>query len=395
MRDIFSGAGRVPGAEVSRGPAPQMRVPFCDLRAAHAWRGEATERALVRVARSGRYVIGPEVNAFESEWAEVCGARHAVGVGSGTDALVLILRAAGIGPGDEVVVPAYTAPATWMAVAWAGASPVGADVDPRSGLIDPVAAAAACGDRTKALVAVHLFGRLAPMDALQEVAQRYRVLLVEDAAQAHGSDEGAGPAGSLGHAAAFSFYPTKTLGALGDAGAVVTGDPALAEAVRRMRSYGWPSWHGDAPAPGGNTRLDELQAAVLREQLAELDGTRRRLSDLGRRLRRGLTGLDGLRLPQVPEGGEEPAWHQFVVSHERREALRYELAHRGVGTALHYDPIPPCLTAFGAAGAFPRAEDLAAGAVSLPFDPWLSDAQADEVCSAVAGASGSSARSCT
>lgn len=370
-----------------------MRVPFCDLGAAHAWRGDATERALIRVARSGRYVLGPEVEAFESEWAEICRAAHAVGVGSGTEALALILRAAGIGPGDEVVVPAYTAPATWMAVAWAGARPVGADVDAHTGLLDPVAAAAACGERTKALVAVHLFGRLAPMCALREVAERHGVLLLEDAAHAHGSDEGGGTAGSLGHAAAFSFYPTKTMGALGDAGAVVTDDAALAEAVRRMRSYGWSSWHGDAPAPGGNTRLDELQAAVLREQAAGLADTRRRLSDFGRRMRRGLAGLDGLGLPQLPEGGSEPAWHQFVVTHERRQALRDELARRGIGTALHYDPLPPRLSAFDAAGEFPRAEGLAARVVSLPFDPWLSDAQIDDVCSAVAGAIGSSVRS--
>ena len=369
-------------------------VPFCDLGAAHAARGVVIEAALVRVARSGRYVLGPEVEAFESEWAATCRAAHAVGVGNGTDALVLILRAAGIGPGDEVVVPAYTAPATWMSVAWCGGRPVGADVDPVTGLIDPEAAAARCGPRTRAIVGVHLFGRLAPMDALRAIADRYDLLLVEDAAQAPGAEEAGRVAGSLGDAAAFSFYPTKPLGALGDAGAVVTDRPELADAVRRLRSYGWSSWHGDAPSPGANSRLDELQAAVLRCQLERLAEMRRRLSVLGQRYREALGGLGELRLPSRPPGEDrEPAWHQFVVAHDAREDLRRALAQRGVGTAVHYDPIPPRLSAFAGAGDFPGADALSARAVSLPFDWWLTDAQVDRVCAAGAEAAAGLGRS--
>ena len=368
-------------------------ISFCDLRAAHAWRGTAIESALLRVARSGRYVLGPEVEAFESEWAALCGAKHAVGVGNGTDALALILRAAGIGAGDEVIVPAYTAPATWMAVAWTGARPVCADVDARTALIDPACAGALVGPATRALVAVHLFGRLAPMGALAEIAGEHQLLLVEDAAQAHGIEEGAGRAGSLGDAAAFSFYPTKTLGALGDAGAVVTSDGELADAVRAMRSYGWTSWHGDALAAGTNSRLDELQAAVLREQLRELAATQELLSALGRRYRDALAELPGVGLPPLPGDGREPPWHQFAISLERRAPVRSAILERGVQTAVHYDPIPPRLTAFEPAAPAPRAEALAARSLSLPFDPWLTDDQADAVCEAVVAAVLSSERS--
>lgn len=262
-----------------------MRVPFCDLRSAYAARGLAVEEAILRVAHSGRYVLGPEVAAFEEQWAAFCGAAHAIGVGNGTEALALILRA-----GDEVIVPAYTSPATWMAVAWSGAHPVGADVDPRTGLVDPEAVRAAIGPRTGALIAVHLFGRLAPMAPLRQVADDHGLLLVEDAAHAHGCDEGSGRAGGLGDAAAFSFYPTKLLGALGDAGAVVTGDARLATTERRLRSYGQGSPPGDAAMVGANSRLDEMQAAVLRSQLQDLPDRRERLRALGRRYRAGQPG---------------------------------------------------------------------------------------------------------
>lgn len=370
-----------------------QQVPFCDLAAAHHARGAATETALLRVARSGHYVLGPEVEAFEREFADHCRAVYAVGVGSGTAALALILRAAGIGAGDQVIVPAYTAPATWMAVVLAGAEPVGADVDPDTGLIDPGAVAAAIGDRTRAVVGVHLFGRLAPMAQLRTHADRSGLLLIEDAAHAVGVDEGEGPAGSLGDAAAFSFYPTKTLGCLGDGGAVVTDDARINESVRRLRSYGWSRWHGDARAPGGNSRLDEIQAAVLRERLRELPHEHRRLSELGVLYRVRLERCPGLSLIPRPHGCGEPPWHQFVIAHPRRDGLRAELARAGIGTGIHYDPIPPKLTAFAIADRFPLAIGLAARALSLPFDPWLTDAQALAVCAATESASGSSCRS--
>lgn len=334
------------------------------------------------------------MEAFEHEFADCCGAAHAVGVGSGTDAIALSLRAAGIGTGDEVVVPAYTAAATWMAVVLAGATPVGADVEAATGLLCPRAAEAAIGPRTRAVVAVHLFGRLAPMRELKDLAARHDLLLIEDAAHAAGVDEGLGPAGSLGDAAAFSFYPTKTLGGLGDGGAMVTDDRALADAVRRLRSYGWSRWQGDAELPGVNSRLDEIQAAVLRERLRELPQAHETLRGLASLYRTRLEPLSpALSLVPAAESGEPP-WHQFVLISPRREQLRAGLAARGIGTAVHYDPIPPQLSAFAAPGErFPSAQTLAQTAVSLPFDPWLTDAQAGAVCSALAEAMGSIERS--
>ncbi len=364
-------------------------IAFCDLRAAWAERATSTEEALLRVARSGQYVLGEEVAAFEHDFACLCGVSDAIGVGNGTDALALILRAAGIGPGDEVVVPAQTAPATWIAVTAVGAEPVGADVDPVSGLIDVAAVQAAVGQRTRAVIAVHLFGRVADVGALRVVCGEHGLLLIEDAAHAAGVDEGQGPAGSLADAAAFSFYPTKTLGGIGDGGAVVTGDAGLADAVRRLRSYGWSEWQEQIETPGVNSRLDELQAAVLRARLAELPAVHARLRELGTRYRESLGGLSGVVVPPLPASGEEPPWHQFVLRCSRREELRRVLDERGIGTAVHYEPIPPDLRAFGCGDAFPVARELAARSLSLPFDSWLTDAQVSEVCEAVLQASGS------
>lgn len=369
-------------------------VPFCDLKAAHAARARATEAALLRVARSGRYVLGNEVESFEREFAAASGARHAVGVGSGTDAIALILRAAGIGSGDEVVVPAYTAPATWMAVTHTGARPVGADVDPRTGLIDPDACATAVGCRTAAVIAVHLFGALAPMRRLGEIARSKGLLLVEDAAHAAGVDEGDGTAGSLADAAAFSFYPTKPLGGLGDGGAVVTGKAELADEVRCLRSYGWTQWQGQARRPGFNSRLDELQAAVLRERLSRLPAIHSRLREMATRYRSSLGEAIQTQPPPCPHD-REPPWHQFVVRHPQRDQLREALGRHGVGTAVHYHPIPPGLRAFAGAGRFERADSLAGHVTSLPFDSWLTDAQTGSVCEALSLASGSAVRSRT
>ena len=295
-----------------------------------------------------------------------------------------------------MIVPAYTAAATWTAVASTGAVPVGADVDAGTGLIDPAAVRAALGPRTAGVIAVHLFGRLAPMRELRELADRASAQLIEDAAHAHGAREGALRVGELADAAAFSFYPTKLLGALGDAGAITTADPQLAARARLLRSYGqgWPP--GDAETAGLSSRLDEIQAAVLRVRLRGLDAALARLRALAGRYRELLAGAPELALPPRPAGGEEPAWHQFTVTHGRREELRAELASQGVGSAVHYATLPPQLSAFGAGGGFPRAEALSRSIVSLPFDPWLSDEQAYEVCSALlTSASGIAERSRT
>ncbi len=373
---------------------PSAPVPFCDLKAGFEARASALEAALLRVARSGRYVLGPEVEAFEAEFAALCGTAEAVGVGSGTDAISLILRAAGLDHGDEVLVPAYTAAATWMGVAAAGATPVGVDVDPDTGLIDPSAAGAAISPRTRALVAVHLFGRLAPMLELRRLCGRHGLLLVEDAAHAAGVTEAGRRAGSLGDAAAFSFYPTKPLGGLGDGGAVVTDDAELAGAVRRLRSYGWSEWHGQAPAPGINSRLDALQAAVLRAQLPTLPSVHGRLRSLASTYRAQLASEPGLGLPPAPPGDEAP-WHQFVIRHAERDGVAQALARRGIGTSVHYQPIPPGLEAFAPQPDFPAAARLAATGLSVPFDPWLTEAQASAVCAAVLAATGSRERSLT
>jgi dTDP-3-amino-3,6-dideoxy-alpha-D-glucopyranose transaminase len=373
---------------------PPEQVPFCDLRAGFRQRAGLVEEALLRVARSGRYVLGPELDAFERDFAALCGGGEIAGVGSGTDALALIFRAAGIGRGEDVLVPAYTAAATWMAVAAAGATPVGVDVVPATGLIDPAAARAAVGPGTSALVAVHLFGRLAPMAELRRLSARHGLLLVEDAAHAAGVAEAGARAGTLGDAAAFSFYPTKPLAGLGDGGAVATGDRELAATVRRLRSYGWSEWKGRAPTPGFNSRLDEIHAAVLRAQLPGLPLIHERLRALAARYRGSLAGVSGLTLPSTPPEGEVP-WHQFVVTHAARDRLAGELARRGIGTAIHYDPIPPSLEAFAPAPAFPAAQALAAQALSLPFDPWLTDAQTSAVGAAVAAAIGNRDRSVT
>jgi dTDP-4-amino-4,6-dideoxygalactose transaminase len=365
--------------------ARDTAIPFCDLRAAHARRSSEVEEALLRVAASGRYVLGDEVERFEQEWAGYCGVDHAAGVANGTDAITLALMAAGIGPGDEVVVPAMTAPATWVAVARSGARPVGADVD-ADGLIDVAAASDSLGPRTAAVVAVHLFGRLAPIRELRALTDPRGLFLLEDGAHTHGAREGSMAAGSLGDAATFSFYPTKVLGALGDAGAVVSSEPGLIESVRRLRSYGQGVPAGEMPVVGLCSRMDELQAAVLRSGLARLEQTLARLRELGERYLSALERV-GLDLPRPFSGGPSTAWHQFVVAHDRREELRAELRRRGIGTAVHYDPAPPQLAALGGEGAFPVASMRAARSISLPFDWWLSDEQALTVCQEVAAAS--------
>jgi dTDP-4-amino-4,6-dideoxygalactose transaminase len=253
---------------------------------------------------------------------------------------------------------------------------------------------AALGPRSRALVAVHLFGRFAPMDELRRLTDRHGLLLVEDAAHAAGLGEGPARAGALGDAAAFSFYPTKVLAALGDGGAVVTGDAELAAGVRRLRSYGWSEWQGAAPAPGVNSRLDEIQAAVLRVRLGELPPLHERLRKLAGAYRRELAPASGLSLPAAPACGEIP-WHQFVISHPERDRLRAALRARGIATAVHYEPLPPHLEAFGTQTGFPEATALAASALSLPFDPWLTEAQVSEVGAAVVEAIGKRERSVT
>jgi dTDP-4-amino-4,6-dideoxygalactose transaminase len=360
-----------------------MAVPFVDLAALHRASRPGLDAAYARVLASSRFILGPECAAFEREFAAYCGVEHCVGVGNGLDALHLVLRGYGIGPGDEVIVPAHTFIATWLAVTYAGATPVPVDVRPEYYTLDVDRLPAAITVRTRAVIPVHLYGQPADMDPIVELARRHGLKVIEDAAQAHGARYRGRPAGSLGDAATFSFYPTKNLGALGDGGAVATNDAELARSLRRLRNYGSESKYGHEVA-GFNSRLDEIQAALLRVKLPAVDGLnheRRRLAEL---YRQGLAKT-GLGLPGTPDWAE-PVWHLFVVRASDRAALGARLDRAGIGWLVHY-PRPPHLTPAYAhlgygPGSFPVAERLASEVVSLPMGPHVSDAAAAEVCRA-------------
>jgi dTDP-4-amino-4,6-dideoxygalactose transaminase len=297
------------------------------------------------------------------------------------DALTLALRALGVGPGDEVIVPAQTFVATWLSVSAAGATPVGADVDAATGNLDPVAAHGAIGPRTRAIVAVHLFGQPADMTALGALARAHDLLLVEDAAQAHGARWNGAVAGSIGHAAAFSFYPGKNLGALGDGGAVTTGDRSIADTVRLLRNYGSPRKYVHELA-GVNSRLDELQAAFLSVKLPALERWNARRRTIAGAYRDALRPLEHVR-PSGLRPEADPSWHLFAVRSRWRDALAAHLDAHGVETLVHY-PTPPHRTAVYDDGArFPEAEAWAAEELSLPIGPHLSDAAVERVIDAV------------
>lgn len=368
-----------------------MAARFFDPQRSDAETGASVDAAIARVRASGMLVLGSEVKAFEREFAAYCSAGFAVGVGSGLDALQLVLRADGIGPGDEVVVPAYTAVATWMAVSLVGATPVGADVDPGTFNVSPHGVERAVGPRTRAVIGVDLFGQAADWDALAAVAERASVLLYDDAAQAHGARLGGRRIGSLARATTFSFYPTKNLAALGDGGAVTTDDAALADRLRLLRTYGWRR-RGESEVKGLNSRLDELHAAVLRVRLERLDAWNDRRRTIADRYRHGLSDAPhGVALP-ITAPGAEHVWHQFVVMHPRRDEVRRRLEERGVESLVHYDPLPHLTQAYRAdgwaEGQFPIAERLASRALSLPMDPHLDDAEVDAVIEAVTAAAG-------
>ncbi len=362
-----------------------MRTPFLDLRPAYDELRDELDAAYRRVMESGRFVLEREVEGFEHEFASYCGAQHGIGVGNGLDALHLILRACGIHEGDEVIVPATTFIATWLAVSYSGATPVPVDCQPHTQNLDPSRLSEAVGPRTRAIIAVHLFGQPADMDPIFEVGRRHGLRIIEDAAQAHGARYRGRRAGSLGDAAAFSLYPAKNLGALGDAGAVVTDDGYLAERVRMLRNYGSKEKYSHEQQ-GFNSRLDALQAAFLRVKLKHLDAWNDRRRAVAHRYLTDLAGISGLELPHVPEWSE-PAWHLFVIRYARRDELQRWLDAEGVETLLHY-PVPPHLS--GAYvdrgwkdGAFPVAEVSSRTSLSLPIGPHLTDAHAHHVVSSL------------
>jgi dTDP-4-amino-4,6-dideoxygalactose transaminase len=362
----------------------QKEIPFLDLGAINSQHRDALKAAFLRVLDSGWYILGKEVEAFEGEFANYCGSRHCVGVGNGLEALHLILRAFDIGPGDEVIVPANTYIATWLAVSYAGARPV--PVEPTTGTcnLDPDRIESAITPRTRAILAVHLYGQPADMDPICAVASRYGLKVIEDAAQAHGARYKGRRTGSLGDAAGFSFYPGKNLGALGDGGAVTTDNDLLAERLRVLRNYGSKiKYHNEEK--GYNSRLDELQAALLREKLKTLDGENACRARLAERYSELLAG-SGLVLPEVPQWAD-PAWHLYTVRSPRRDDLQRYLADRDIGTMIHYPIAPHMQTAYAelgfASGTFPVTEAIHNEILSLPMGPHLDEHQVAEVCSAV------------
>jgi len=361
-----------------------MNVPFLDLKLINASFEGALEEAALRVIRSGQYILGEEVASFENEFAAYCGVSHAVGVSNGLDALHMILRGLEIGPGDEVIVPANTFIATWLAVSFCGAKPVPVDAEPNGFNIDLSAVEAAITERTRAIVVVHLYGLPVNVFALKPVADRYNIPIIEDAAQAHGATCQGVRTGALGKAAAFSFYPGKNLGALGDAGAVTTDDSDLAERIRLLRNYGSRVKYEHREA-GFNARLDEIQAAILRVKLARLDDDNRARHRIADCYLQGMADLN-LEVPDVP-AGHTSSWHLFVVRSAMREPLREVLSRNGVATGIHY-PAPPHLQPAYASmglreGKLPRTDTIHREVLSLPIWSGMTDEMVDHVIQSV------------
>lgn len=363
-------------------------IPFLDLCASYIELRRELDAAYRRVMESGRYLLGAELEAFEREFADYCEAKHCIGVGNGLDALHLILRAYGIGAGDEVIVPANTYIATWLAVTHAGAIPVPVEPDETTYNIDPSRIERAVTTRTKAIVVVHLFGQPADMDPVNSIAQRFGLKVVEDCAQAHGARYKGRRAGNLGDAAGFSFYPGKNLGAFGDAGAVTTSDSDLADRIRALGNYGSRVKY-QHEIIGYNSRLDEIQAALLRVKLVHLDEWNERRRVAARAYLASLTSVGELTLPFVPTWAE-PVWHLFVVRHPFRNQLQEALNNAGIGTIIHY-PIPPHLQRAyerlgHRRGAFRISELIHDSVLSLPIGPHLSASDQERVTVAVQNA---------
>ena len=360
-----------------------MMVDFLNLKPAYLELQHELDAAYARVMQSGWYVLGEEVEAFEREWAAYCQTEHCVGVGNGLSALHLALCALDVGPGDEVIVPSNTYIATWLAVSQTGAVPVPVEPIPATHNIDPARIEAAITPRTKVILPVHLYGQPADMDAIGAIAQRHGLLVLEDAAQSHGARYKNRPCGSLGHAAAWSFYPSKNLGAFGDGGAVTTNDPELAHRIRLLRHYGSPKKY-EFELQGYNSRLDPLQAAFLRVKLHKLDAWNERRRRLAALYLEGLRDVEGLVLPGVSDWAD-PVWHVFVVGVSDRDRVQRVLAEKHMQTLIHY-PIPPHRSpAYAAAQPasvwppLPIAERLAASVLSLPMGPHLPAADVETV----------------
>ncbi len=360
-----------------------MNVPFLNLKAAGQELEPDLLQAYQRVMRSGIYVMGPELQAFEQEFAAYCGVAHCVGVGNGLDALRLILQARGLEAGSEVIVPANTYIATWLAVSQAGGIPVPVEPD-RYDNLNPDLLEQAITPRTRAIMAVHLYGHPAEMDTINAVAARHGLDVIEDAAQAHGTRYRGHRVGGLGLAAGFSFYPSKNLGAIGDGGAVVTNDPELAERVRMLRNYG-SRQRNLHEVQGCNSRLDELQAALLRVKLRVLDEWNQRRQRVAQHYLKNLP-QGKLGLPQVADE-VEPVWHQFVVKTAERGKLVDMLERHGIGWLIHYPRPPHLQPAYESLGwrrgSLPVSERLADQVLSLPIGPHLDEVATSKVLAAI------------
>ncbi len=357
-------------------------VSFFDLGGLHQTIREPLDAAYRRVIDSGWFILGPELEAFEAEFAQYSEVKHCVGVGSGLEALHLLLRAYGIGPGDEVIVPSNTFIATWLAVSECGATPVPVEPSIDTYNVAPELIDNAITKRTRAIIPVHLYGQPADMDPINRLASKHGLIIIEDAAQAQGARYKGCRAGSLGHAAATSFYPGKNLGALGDGGAILTNDEEIAEKVRELRNYGSKIKYRHSFA-GYNSRLDEMQAAFLRVKLMVLDGwneSRREVADQYSKLLAD-TNID---LPLVPEYAE-PVWHIYAIRSKQRNALEEHLEQQGVVTGIHY-PIPPhqqaCYQVYKELD-LPIADQLADQVLSLPMSPIMTESKIVRVSESV------------
>lgn len=357
-----------------------MNITFLDMKSPYLELKAELDQAYRRVMESGWYILGQEVEKFENEFASYCNARHCIGVANGLEALHLIVRALGIGPGDEVIVPSNTYIATWLAVSYAGATPVPVEPDEKTYNINPALIEAAITRRTKAIMPVHLYGQPADMDAINKIAAGYNLKVIEDVAQAQGALYKGKKTGSLGDASGFSFYPGKNLGAFGDAGAVVTNDDDIASKVKILRNYGsQKKYYNDVK--GYNSRLDEMQAAFLRVKLKKLDEWNSRRCKLAELYLKNLKNTGKLTIPFVPDWAG-PVWHIFAVRHNDRENFQKKLEKAGIGTLIHY-PVPPHLSdAYKGetSGAFPIAEASAGTILSLPMGPHLSADEVNYIC---------------
>ncbi len=363
-----------------------MRIPINDLKRHHEPLASELAAAVNRVVSRGWYILGPEVEAFETEFARYCGVPHSIGVANGTDALELALRAVAIGPGSEVATVANAGMYSTTAILRAGAMPVYVDVDERSMTMSPAALRSVMSADTAAVIATHLYGQMAEVEALRDIAERENIPVIEDCAQAHGAERAGRKSGSRGTLGCFSFYPTKNLGALGDGGAIVTADASLAAKVRALRQYGWTAKYRSTVAGGRNSRLDEMQAAVLRAKLPHLDGWNERRREIARMYGEALAG-SGLTLPS---GDRDYVAHLYVIRSAQRERIRNALAAAGIGTDVHY-PVPDHWQDSVRGVAFrgtdlPVTEACAGEVLTLPCFPEMTDGEVAEVARAVAEA---------